>query len=155
MRLRYNFYRFAIGNYCAIGYDVRIVTTNHHTGYANLQLALQRNYGFKDLEVSGKAVKVGNNVWVGDGVSILSGVTIGDGAVLAAGCVVTKDVGPYSIVAGVPATHLKYRFNENTRNELEEVSWWYWSKDKIARNPRFFETDFSDFNGSIFELIIN
>ena len=55
-------------------------------------------------------------MWIADGAIILSGVTIGDGAVIAARAVVSKNVEPYSIVAGNPAKHIKYRFDEDTRN---------------------------------------
>ena len=48
-------------------------------------------------------ITIGNHVWVGQGATILKGVTIGDGAIIAAGALVTKDVPPHSIVAGVPA----------------------------------------------------
>ena len=56
-------------------------------------------------------VFVGDN-WIGGGAVILKGVTVGRGAVIAAGAVVTKDVPPYAIVGGCPATVIKYRFNE-------------------------------------------
>lgn len=52
-------------------------------------------------------VKIGNRVWIGMNVTILKGVTIGDGAIIAAGSVVTKDVEPKSLVAGVPAKVIK------------------------------------------------
>ncbi len=52
-------------------------------------------------------IKIGNHVWIGLNVTILKGVTIGDGAIVAAGSVVTKDVPPHSIVAGVPAKIIK------------------------------------------------
>ncbi|MCR5077905.1 MAG: acyltransferase [Prevotella sp.] len=52
-------------------------------------------------------VHIGDNVWIGDKVAILSGVTIGEGAVIGANAVVTKDVPPYSVVAGVPAKVIK------------------------------------------------
>lgn len=65
-----------------------------------------------------KAVKIGDRVWLGSNVIVLPGVTIGEGAVCCAGSVVTKDVAPYDVVAGIPAkkiaerTHdLKYEFN--------------------------------------------
>ena len=50
-----------------------------------------------------KPVLIGNNVWVGCRAIILKGVTIGEGAVVAAGAVVTKDVPPFTLVAGNPA----------------------------------------------------
>lgn len=52
-------------------------------------------------------IYIGDNVWIGDKASILSGVTIGDGAIIAANAVVTHDVPPYSLVAGVPARVVK------------------------------------------------
>lgn len=68
---------------------------------------------------------IGNDVWVGANVTILRGVKVGDGAVLAAGAVVVNDVEPYSIVGGVPAKHIKYRFaSREIRQRLVELRWW-------------------------------
>ena len=50
---------------------------------------------------------IGNNVWIGERVCILAGVTVGDGAIIGAGAVVTKDVPPYCVAAGVPARVVK------------------------------------------------
>ena len=58
-------------------------------------------------------VVIGNNVWLGDKVAVLSGVHIGDGAVVAANAVVTKDIPPYSLAAGVPAKVIKQIKKEN------------------------------------------
>ena len=52
-------------------------------------------------------VVIGNNVWLADKVSVMPGVTIGDGAIVAANAVVTKDVPPYALVAGIPAKVIK------------------------------------------------
>jgi len=46
---------------------------------------------------------------------------------------VTKDVKPYEIVAGVSACHIKWRFPEHIRNQLSEIKWWEWSKEKIRK----------------------
>lgn len=56
---------------------------------------------------------VENDVWIGHGAIILAGVRIGEGAVVAAGSVVVKDVPPYTIVAGNPATVIKERFDND------------------------------------------
>jgi len=56
-----------------------------------------------------KPIKIGNDVWIGACAIVLKGVTIGDGAIVAAGAVVTKDVEPYTIVAGNPAKMIKRR----------------------------------------------
>lgn len=56
-------------------------------------------------------VHIGNHVWIGTRATILKGVKIGDGAIVAAGAVVTKDVEPYSIVAGVPAELIRRDVN--------------------------------------------
>lgn len=54
-------------------------------------------------------VSIGSDVWIGAGASILGGVTIGNGCVVAAGAVVTRDLPPYAIAAGVPARVIRYR----------------------------------------------
>ena len=59
-----------------------------------------------------KPVKIGCRVWIGSHATILPGVTIGDNAVVAAGAVVTKDVEPNMVVAGVPAKVIK-KFDSN------------------------------------------
>lgn len=79
----------------------------------------------EDRYVERKArTKIGNDVWIGDSVIIMDGITIGDGAIIAAGAVVTKDVSPYSIVGGVPAKVIKYRFSEEEIVRLMELKWW-------------------------------
>jgi acetyltransferase-like isoleucine patch superfamily enzyme len=61
---------------------------------------------FFKSSISGKIV-IEDNVWIGSGVIILPDITIGKGTVVGAGAVVTKDVPPYSVVAGVPARIIK------------------------------------------------
>jgi acetyltransferase-like isoleucine patch superfamily enzyme/O-antigen/teichoic acid export membrane protein len=61
-----------------------------------------------------KPIVIEDDVWIGANVTVLGGVTIGKGSVIAAGAVVTKDVEPYSIVGGVPAKLIRYRFDEKT-----------------------------------------
>ena len=66
------------------------------------------NLAILDREIISKGpVKIGRNVWIGDKTTILGGVSIGDGAIVAANSVVTKDVPPFCVVAGVPARIIK------------------------------------------------
>lgn len=62
------------------------------------------------------ATKIGRDVWIGRNSIILRGVTIGEGAVIAAGAVVTHDVKPYVVVAGIPARFIKTRFSDSSDN---------------------------------------
>ncbi|MBN3040088.1 MAG: CatB-related O-acetyltransferase [Candidatus Omnitrophica bacterium] len=132
-----------IGKYCAFGYNITVITTNHFIGKPNLQVNMQRYYGFSDLEVSKGPVSIGNNVWIGDNVTILSGVAIADGCVVGAGAVVNKDLPACSVSAGVPAKVIKYRFSQDVIDEFLKISWWNWPQDKIACNKKFFDTDLS------------
>ena len=88
--------QITIGNHCAFGPRVRVLSASH-------------NYHRLDLPDQAASVTIGRHVWIGAGATILPGVSIGDGAVVAAGSVVTRDVAPFSIVAGNPARFLKSR----------------------------------------------
>ena len=68
-------------------------------------------------------VRIGNDVWIGLNAVIMDGVSVGDGAVIGTGAIVTRDVPPYAIVAGVPARIIKYRFDEETIRRLVQNPW--------------------------------
>jgi acetyltransferase-like isoleucine patch superfamily enzyme len=67
-------------------------------------------------------IVIESDVWIGAKVTVLGGVTIGRGAIIAAGAVVTKDVEPYSIVGGVPAKLIKYRFDKKTIRKASKLN---------------------------------
>lgn len=69
------------------------------------------------------SVDIGNDVWIGSHVALRPGITIGDGACIATGSIVTKDVPPYAIVAGVPAKIIKFRFDEKIVEKLISLQW--------------------------------
>ena len=79
--------------------------------------------GYKNLVQT----TIGNDVWIGSGVKIKTGITIGDGAVIGAGSVVTKDVAPFSIVAGVPAKLIKMRFSPEIIERIQTLAWWQYN----------------------------
>jgi acetyltransferase-like isoleucine patch superfamily enzyme len=132
--------KVSFGKYCAIGENLRIISSNHNYSFVNLQYALQSKIGAK-IAPSSAAVTIENNVWIGDSVIILPGVTIGNGAVLAAGSIVTKDVPAYAIVGGCPAKVLKFRFDETKIKEIEQSKWWDWPIEKMKDNIEFFQNN--------------
>jgi len=143
-----------IGKYCAVARNVTFQGVNHDMHKAGIQIKFYREVVGEKLErVQKGPIIVGNDVWIGTRAIILSRVSIGDGAVIGAGAVVTKDVEPYEIVAGVPARHIKWRFPEHIRNQLLEIKWWNWSEEKIKKNKKFFTTDLSKAK-DIHELIM-
>lgn len=85
------------------------------------------------------SVEIGNDVWVGYGALIMAGIKIGDGAVIAAGAVVTRDIPPYAIVAGVPAKVIRFRFTEEQIEKLETLRWWDKPTKWLRENAEYFE----------------
>lgn len=84
------------------------------------------------------SIKIGNDVWIGANVSLRGGIEIGDGAVIGANALVTKDVQPYEIVGGVPAKHIRFRFDKETISALCKLRWWEWPREKIEENIEYF-----------------
>lgn len=120
-----------IGKYTAIGYDVIFHgSTEHITSIDHNYVA---NYaGDLSLYSKGKIV-IGSDVWIGSGVRILSGVAIGDGAIIGAGAVVASDVPPFAVVVGNPAQVMRKRFSLHQIKKLQEIRWWDWPQEKIAK----------------------
>jgi acetyltransferase-like isoleucine patch superfamily enzyme len=141
-----------IGKYCQIGGYCAFHGTNHPihfiTTYINQSLFRGE---LKDLK-NDKPIVLGNDIWVGHGVTILSGVNIGDGAILAAGSVVTKDVEPYTIVAGNPAKPIRKRFSDAIIVELVNLQWWNKTEEELEKLKPLFFTDLSQIK-SIKEII--
>lgn len=133
--------RLEIGNYCAIAVDTGFVTSNHGVGGANLQNALQQELGLPAPAGDRRDVRIGHNVWIGDRVMVLPGVEVGDGAVLGAGSVVTRDVGPFEIHAGVPARRIRARFHDAVAQRLESLAWWNWPEARLRASRELFTRD--------------
>jgi acetyltransferase-like isoleucine patch superfamily enzyme len=133
-----------IGKYCAIGRDVLIITSNHIVSRASLQLMLYlKMFKYKNIVTKGP-VEIGNDVWIGDRTILVSGAKVRDGCVIGAGSVVTKEIRPYSIAAGSPARVIRSRFPRKIVQQLLEIKWWDWPRDRIKRNREFFLADLTD-----------
>ena len=130
----------SIGKFCSIAAMVRInpgnhpmwrVTQSHFTYRASAYFEGEEDEAaFFDWRRS-YPVGLGHDVWIGHGAIVLPGRSIGNGAVIAAGSVVTKDVPPYTVVAGVPARPVKRRFDEATAEAIEALAWWNWEHDRL------------------------
>lgn len=108
-----------IGNKVMFGPNVTIRGGNHSTHIIGKYMA---DYTSKDkLATDDQPVIIEDDVWVGTGAIILKGVHIGRGAIIAAGSVVTKDVEKYTVVGGVPAKRLKYRWTNEEINQHELI----------------------------------
>lgn len=121
------------GNYCSIGTDSDIGLSQHPVDRLTTHPAtyVPDAWPFDSFPIcrkpyggTWKPVTIGHDCWIGSGARIMGGVSIGTGAVVAAGAVVTHDVPPYAIVAGVPAKVLRYRFEPETVQALLASRWW-------------------------------
>lgn len=123
-----------IGKYCSVGSCKFVIDGDHNVQYASTYPF--QEFGFsRDAPMNANiktAPIIGNDVWICDGAVIFGNVKIGNGAVVAGHAVVTKDVPPYSIVAGNPAKIVKYRFDEATIERFQYVKWWDMPHDVVC-----------------------
>jgi acetyltransferase-like isoleucine patch superfamily enzyme len=140
-------YNTKIGKFCCIGPNVNTgmgahpsseFVSSHPLFYSTLGQSSGLVIIEKNLFDEFPQTMIGNDVWIGNNVTIKYGVKIGDGAIIGSGAVVTKDVEPYSIVGGVPAKIIKYRFNPEEIDFLDKFQWWNKDLDWIKANKHLF-----------------
>lgn len=134
-----------IGAYCSVAEGVQIfLGKEHRTDWVStypFPAFFEEARTIPDCEISRGDVTIGSDVWLCANCSILSGVKIGHGAVVAMGAVVTRDVEPYAVVAGNPARHVRWRFDEPTRTALLEAAWWAWPLTEVRSVAQLLSSD--------------
>jgi acetyltransferase-like isoleucine patch superfamily enzyme len=130
-----------VGCFCSIAGNVKIFLGGNH------RIDWITTYPFSVVRESANRIKghpasrgdviIGHDVWIGEGAVVLSGVRIGNGAVIGASAVVTRDIPPYSVVAGNPARVVKMRFGEEDISILQSLEWWGWDDAKIDAAMQF------------------
>ena len=111
--------RVIIGNFVAVAPEVTFITGDHNSKVVgNYILENQKDTSCTEFD---KDIVIEDDVWIGTRCIILKGVTIHEGAIVGAGSIVTKDVPPYTIVAGNPAKVIRSRFTDDELKKHKEI----------------------------------
>jgi acetyltransferase-like isoleucine patch superfamily enzyme len=148
-------YKVILGKYNSIGRDCNfflhtdhridwVTTSSQLLGPVTPEIAeMHMNMGHPTTKGD---IIIENDVWIGAKSTILSGVKLYNGSVVGAGSIVTKDVPPYSIVAGNPAKVIKYRFTQKVIDQLQKIAWWDWTEDRIKTESTYlWSNDINEF----------
>jgi virginiamycin A acetyltransferase len=141
--------KLIIGKFCALAQGVKFIMNgaNHKLdGFSTYPFFIFGNGWEYSTPAADEFPNKGdtileNDVWLGYESLVMPGVKIGNGAIVASRAVVTRDVPPYTIVAGNPARVVKRRFADAVIAELQQIKWWDWSADKISRHLRSIASD--------------
>ena len=143
-----------IGKYCSISWNVTLIAGTHPTenwvstypGFFSAKTGAlccytqeQRFEEYRYTNTDHRYFcEIGHDVWIGANVLILQGVKIGNGAIIAAGAVVAQDVPDFAIVGGVPAKIIRYRFEKEEIDFLNQLQWWNQNEEWIRQYAPYF-----------------
>jgi acetyltransferase-like isoleucine patch superfamily enzyme len=127
--------KVTIGNFTSIAPYVQMHSRTQHPCISHPDLVSSssgRALPGYPTPTSQDRITIGSDVWIGRNAVLLGGVHVGHGAIIGAYAVVTKDVQPYAVVGGNPATAIRHRFDQTTITRLLALRWWDWSDAMIA-----------------------
>lgn len=136
-----------VGKFSNIAAFTRIGATDHPLDMASLHHFLYRSNDYWDDAEADAAffekrharrTTIGHDTWIGNGAQVKPDVTLGHGAVVAAGAIVTRDVAPYTIVAGTPARLLRPRQPAEIAERLIALAWWDWDHARLRATLKDF-----------------
>ncbi len=135
-----------IGHFCSIATGTKFLLggghpTKHISTYPFLAMFMSQPEA-----ISKGPIILEDDVWIGENCLILSGVTLRRGTIVAAGSVVTKSSEPYSIIGGVPAKTIKYRFSPYVINKLSTIDYGTLTVEKIKLNKELLYTEINEMN---------
>lgn len=129
-----------LGKFSNIASYVRIGATDHPMEKASLHHFHYRSADYFDDASQdadwfayrrSRRTVIGHDTWLGHGAQVRPEITIGHGAVVAGGAIVTRDVAPYMIVAGIPAVPMRARFAPAIAERMMALAWWDWPHDRL------------------------
>lgn len=130
-----------VGNYCSIAScSVMGFSQHHYRRVSTYPFAELFGWGRPNAHTRGDTT-IAHDVWIGADVLITGGITVHTGAVIAARAVVTKDVPPYAIVAGIPAKIVGYRYSEDIREKLLQSKWWERTPEELSKYAELITRD--------------
>lgn len=133
-----------IGSFCSIANNVIIGGAMHPIDWVSTSPVFYEGRDsvkikfYEHKKEKGKTTFIGHDVWIGQYSLIKQGVSIGTGAVIGMGSIVTKDVPPYTVVAGCPAKIIRDRFDKKIKDSLLESNWWMLPNDKLKELGFYF-----------------
>jgi len=131
-----------IGKFCSIGPDCRIGLGKHptrdfvstHPIFFSDMKQTQITFADKRYFDEFEEIYIGNDVWIGANAILMDGVHLPDGVIVGAGSVVTRNVPAYTIIGGIPARIIRYRFAESEIDKILESCWWDWDIEWLKKN---------------------
>jgi len=144
-----------IGNFCSIAEGVVFDSGFQHNSKNISTFPFSTKFeGCEHLPshiVNKGNILIGSDVWIGEGACIMGGVCIGDGAVIGMRSIISKDVAPYTIVAGAPQKVIRNRFVDVDIKLLMQMRWWDWTDEHIKEAAPLL---MSDNIGNLYEYFI-